>query len=79
MCGVMAVTLESRLQIAALPDSYTLEKMAQAVKKKLVICGGNGFLGEFNPNSPSSWCLELQTDLTQARAFARRLPTAAGP
>jgi hypothetical protein len=52
--------------------------MASAVKKKLVVCGGNGFLGT---STTKHHQIELQkaNPHTQEAASAKPPPTAAGP
>jgi hypothetical protein len=39
--------------------------MAQAVKKKLIVCGGNGFLGK---NLPSVPVTELKADYKRRKS-----------
>jgi hypothetical protein len=43
-------------------------------KKKLVVCGGNGFLG-----TPPFFCPRIETDSAKEAGYAALLPTVAGP
>lgn len=51
----------SRVLHNATSNSPTTGSMAQAAKKKLVVCGGNGFLGNFAPYNPSLTLFQAST------------------